>query len=79
MFVVYVYDLAAKNKKMFNRNKRKFYYHLAKIKLKPDSWRTKSTLIVSNVKEERTLDVFFKKFASFCTCYKFETNSISLI
>ena len=79
MFIVYIYDLNAKNKKIFNRNKRKFYYHLNKIPLPIDSWKTKSTIVISQTNLEKTLDIFFKKFASFCTCYKFETSSISLL
>ena len=79
MFIVYMYDLTAKNKKLFNRNKRKFYYHLNKISIPTDSWKTKSTLVINQTNLEKTLDIFFKKFSSFCTCYKFETSSISLI
>ena len=75
MQVLYIYDLNAKDKVKFNRLKRKFYYHLNKLPIKNDSWKTKSTLAVP-LKMEKMLDAFFKVFKSSVIVYKAYTESI---
>ena len=75
MKVVYIYDIKAKNKKKFNRTKRLFYYHLGKINLKRESWKTKSTIAV-NTKMEKTMDNFFKRFAKSVEVYKIVAETI---
>lgn len=59
--LLYIYDIKLKTKKDFNRIKRTFYYHLAKLDLKNEVWVTKSTLLVSDNKE-REIDRFFSEF-----------------
>jgi len=75
MFVVYMYDLKAKNKKKFNRVKRRFYYHMNKLGLKKDVWVTKSTIRVKP-NSERMMDLFFKKFRKGVIVYKLNTTTI---
>lgn len=75
MFVVYMYDLKAKNKKKFNRLKRRFYYHLGRLGLKKDVWLTKSTIRVKP-KTEKIMDLFFKKFRNEVVVYKLHTTTI---
>jgi hypothetical protein len=61
--------LNAKDKKKFNRTKRLFYYHLGRLPLKNDVWKTKSALAVTP-KMEKRLDAFFKRFGRSVTVYK---------
>ena len=75
MFVVYIYDIKAKNKKKFNRVKRRFYYHLNKLDLQKQVWKTKSTIAVQP-KTARVLDLFFKDFRKDVVVYKLHTTSI---
>ncbi len=75
MEIVYIYDIKAKNKKKFNRTKRVFYYHLAKLELEPSSWKTKSTIAVST-KKERMMDKFFHRFGNNIEVYKLVVESI---
>ena len=72
---MYIYDIKAKNKKKFNRVKRRFYYHLNKLPLKKEQWKTKSTILVST-KMEKTLDHFFRSFGRSIEVYKVLTESI---
>lgn len=75
MFVVYIYDLKAKNRKKFNRTKRLFYYHLGKIPLKKEFWKSKSALAVP-LKMEKTMDSFFKRFGKEVFVCKLATKSV---
>ena len=75
MKIVYIYDIKAKNKKKFNRTKRLFYYHLGKMNLGKNTWKTKSTLAVSTTSEKR-LDLFFKKFGKSIVVYKIVAETI---
>lgn len=75
MFIVYIYDLKAKDKKKFNRVKRLFYYHMAKLPLKKEFWKSKSALAVP-AKMEKIMDSFFKKFQGGICVFKLNTNSI---
>ncbi len=72
---MYIYDLNARDKRKFNRTKRLFYYHIGRLPLKKDVWKTKSTLAVQP-KMEKRLDEFFKKFGKSVTVYKAITESI---
>ncbi len=75
MFVIYLYDIKAKNKKEFNRVKRLFYYHLNKLNLKKEFWKTKSVLAVP-LELEPPLDRFFKKVRKSIKVYKISADSI---
>jgi hypothetical protein len=75
MFILYIYDIKARNKKNFNRTKRLFYYHLGRLPLKKDVWKTKSTLAVAPRMEKR-LDDFFRRFGRGVVVYKAVTESI---
>ncbi|MBN1170003.1 hypothetical protein JXA56_03185 [Candidatus Micrarchaeota archaeon] len=75
MKIVYIYDIKAKNKKKFNRTKRLFYYHLHKLNLGKNVWKTKSTIAVSTEKE-KTMDLFFKKFRKSIEIYKIMAETI---
>jgi len=75
MHIVYIYDLHAKNKKKFNRTKRLFYYHLNRLSLKKELWKTKSALAVEP-KKEKMMDTFFKKFTKSLTVFKITAQKI---
>lgn len=75
MYVLYIYDIKAKNKKKFNRTKRLFYYHLNKLQLNKELWKTKSALAVEP-KMEKVLDALFKRFGKSILVYKILTESI---
>jgi hypothetical protein len=75
MFIVYVYDLHAKNKRSFNRTKRLFYYHINRLPLKKELWKTKSALAVKPGME-KVMDSFFKRFGKSVTVYKIIAEKI---
>jgi hypothetical protein len=75
VLIVYIYDIKAKNKKSFNRAKRLFYYHLGRIPLKKEMWKTKSVLAVQP-KMETTMDSFFRRFGKAVVVYKSYSESI---
>jgi hypothetical protein len=75
MYIVYIYDLHAKNKKKFNRTKRLFYYHLNHLSLKKELWKTKSALAVEP-KKEKMMDAFFKRFSGALTVFKINAEKI---
>jgi hypothetical protein len=75
LYVLYIYDLNAKDRKKFNRVKRLFYYHLNKLPLKKELWKTKSAIAVKP-KMEKMMDGFFKKFSKNTTVYKALCESI---
>ena len=75
MFVLYIYDLKAKNRKSFNRTKRLFYYHLNRLPLKKDSWKTKSAIAIET-KMEKTMDAFFRRFKKSIVVYKADIEAI---
>ncbi len=78
MFVLYIYDLKARNRKTFNRTKRLFYYHLGRLPLKKDVWKTKSAFAVP-LKMEKMVDIFFKRFGKAVIVYKSFTESVELL
>lgn len=75
MYVLYIYDLNAKDKKKFNQTKRLFYYHMNRLPLKKDLWKTKSALAVKP-KMEKIMDTFFRRFSKNLTVYKAHCGSI---
>lgn len=75
MLVLYIYDIKAKNKKKFNRTKRLFYYHLNKLALGRETWKTKSVVAVQP-KMEKPLDQLFKRFGNAITVYKVMAESV---
>jgi hypothetical protein len=78
MHVLYLYDIKAKNKKKFNRVKRRFYYHLNKLPLNKEHWRTKSAIAVpTNL--EAAMDNFFKMFGRSVVVYKIIAESIEAL
>ncbi len=78
MFVLYIYDLKASNKKKFNRTKRLFYYHLNNLPLKKEVWKTKSAFAIEP-RMEKMVDAFFRRFGKSVTVYKAEVESIELL
>lgn len=74
--IVYVFDLKAKNKKMFNRIKRRFYYNLNKSKIANSPKKTKSVIIVQEGLEKEA-DLFFKGFEGEIIVYKIKTTEIA--
>lgn len=75
MYVLYLYDIKAKNKRKFNRVKRRFYYHLNKMPLNKERWRTKSAIAVpTNL--EVAMDKFFRMFGRSVEVYKVIADSI---
>jgi hypothetical protein len=75
MFLVYVYDLNASDKKKFNRAKRRFYYHLNRLPLKKELWKTKSALAVQP-RMEKLMDSFFRRFRGSILVYKMHVTEI---
>jgi len=75
VLVVYIYDVKAKDKKSFNRVKRLFYYHLNRLQIKKEVWKTKSTLAVPP-KMEKTMDLFFRRFGKAVVVYKSYSENI---
>ena len=73
--ILYIYDIKAKNRKKFNRTKRLFYYHLNKMNLGKEAWKTKSTILVSP-KQEKMMDSFFQAFGDSIEVYKILTEII---
>ncbi|MCI0504012.1 hypothetical protein L0Y65_04840 [Candidatus Micrarchaeota archaeon] len=78
MLVLYIYDLKAANKKSFNRTKRLFYYHLNRLPLKKELWKTKSAFAVEP-KMEKIFDRFFRRFGKAVIVYKTTVESIELL
>jgi len=78
MYILYIYDLKAKNKISFNRTKRLFYYHMNNLPLKKELWKTKSALAVTP-KMEKMMDVFFKRFRRSVIVYKVVAKTIELL
>jgi hypothetical protein len=72
---MYIYDIKADNKKKFNRTKRLFYYHLAKLPLKKELWKTKSAIAVT-LRMEKRMDQFFKRFGDAVEVYKIHAEII---
>jgi hypothetical protein len=75
MLILYIYDVKAKNKKTFNRTKRLFYYHLGKLPLKKELWKTKSVIAVQP-KMEKQMDSFFHRFGRAVVVYKSYSESV---
>ncbi len=75
MLVIYIYDLVARDRKKFNRVKRLFYYHLSKIPLRKEVWKTKSAIAVQP-QMEKTLDSFFRRFGKSVVVYKALAGSV---
>lgn len=69
MYILYIYDLNAANRKRFNQVKRLFYYHLNKLPLKKELWKTKSALAVP-ARMEKAMDSFFRRFRKDLVAYK---------
>ncbi len=78
MQIVYIYDLKAGNRKVFNRTKRLFYYHLNRLPLRKGCWKTKSALAV-DARLEKALDAFFRRFGKKVVAYKILAESIELV
>jgi hypothetical protein len=75
MLILYIYDVKAKDKKSFNRVKRLFYYHLNRLPIKKELWKTKSALAVQP-KLEKIMDTFFKRFGNSVIVYKSYSETI---
>jgi len=75
VLVLYIYDIKAKDKKKFNRTKRLFYYHLGRLSLRKETWKTKSVIAVQP-KMENVMDQLFKRFGRAILVYKVVAESI---
>ncbi len=81
--IIYIYDIVIKeenlerNKKIYNRIKRRFYYDLNKIlkNNKNIELKTKSSLF-SDEKNEKILDEFFEKYKDYLYLIKIYSNNI---
>ena len=78
MQIVYIYDIKSKNKKEFNRIKRRFYYNLSKLGISNTSWKTKSAISVFE-KDESKMDFFFRSFSNNIIVYKVYAHFIELL
>lgn len=75
MQILYLYDIKAKNKREFNRVKRRFYYHLNKLDLSNMRFPTKSVFLVTPG-QERIIDAFFSRFGKSVEVYKARCEGI---
>lgn len=75
MQILYIYDIKAKNRKKFNRVKRLFYYHLNRLGLEKELWKSKSAFSIPP-KMENILDRLFRRFGSSIVVYKILAESI---
>lgn len=75
VYVLYIYDIKARNKRKFNRVKRRFYYHLNKLPLDKERWKTKSAIAVDTGMEP-LMDRFFRMFGRSVVVYKVLADSI---
>ena len=67
--------MKAKNKRDFNRVKRRFYYRLNQMLPDKEAWRTKSAILARG-KSVRMLDSFFHSFRGLVIVYKANVRSI---
>ncbi len=75
---LYLYDVEAKDKKKFNRVKRRFYYRLNQLFPKRDAWRTKSAILVQG-KHTKAIDEFFRSYKGSVVVYKAVVDSVEEI
>ena len=75
MAFLYLYDVHAKDRKKFNRVKRRFYYRLNQLFPKRDAWKTKSAILVQN-RHTKALDAFFRSYKGSVTVFKAAVESI---
>jgi hypothetical protein len=75
MAILYLYDVDAKEKKEFNRVKRRFYYWLNQIVVDKDCWKTKSAILAPR-KYVQALDALFREFKGSVTVYKANVRTI---
>ena len=75
MQILYLYDLKASNKKSFNRTKRLFYYHINRLPVGKECWKTKSAIAVE-ARKERMMDSFFKRFGKAVVVFKTRIDAI---
>lgn len=73
--LLYVYDIKVKDRKALAAVKRRFYYHLKKMKC---SRRTKSILLVDDA-FEKEFDSFFADYEGYIEVYKIRATSIEKI
>ena len=75
MQIVYIYDVKARSKKHYNRIKRRFYYHMNKLPIRKENWKTKSSFAIPR-KHEDVVDMFFKSFKGSVEVYKLTAQTI---
>ena len=75
MAVLYLYDISAKDKREFNRTKRRFYYWLNQIVPDKELWKTKSALHVPR-KYIRPLEALFRDFSGSIKVYKASVRTL---
>ena len=75
MLLLYLYDIIAKDKRKFNRIKRLFYYHIGRLPLRKELWKTKSAVAVEP-RMEKTMDAFFRRFGKAVVVYKVTAETI---
>ena len=78
MLILYIYDIKARNRKKFNRTKRLFYYHLNRLPLPKETWKTKSVMAIQP-KMEKMMDRLFKRFGNTILVYKVYAESIEML
>ena len=67
--LLYCFDLKTKDLASYNTLKRRFYYHLTKLKKHDFLWNTKSVIVVDDANEVE-FDLFFSKFKDYLILYK---------
>ena len=75
---IYCFDLKSKDSAAYNTLKRRFYYHLTKLKKHAFLWNTKSVIAIDD-KDEVQFDLFFSKFKDHLILYKTKAANMQKI
>jgi hypothetical protein len=78
VLILYIYDIKAKDRKKFNRTKRLFYYHLNRMPIDKELWKSKSAIAI-RPKMEKMMDSLFKRFGNAIEVYKVVAKSIEAL
>ena len=76
--LLYCFDLKSGDLASYNTLKRRFYYHLTKLKKHNFLWNTKSVIVVDG-EDEAEFDLFFSKFRDYLILYKSRVSEMQKI
>ncbi len=76
--LLYCFDLKSESLKGYNTLKRRFYYHLTKLKKHDFLWNTKSVIVIDE-KDEVEFDLFFSEFRGSIILYKSNVSNMQQV